>query len=213
MPYAIDDEIRPDEVPGAIYITEDQYNRAMNAKLAGQKVEVINGELKIYSLEKRTVYSTDDGEPHEIYEDEPTPQGYTSDKRPSEFHEWVNGEWYESPESALNRAQTAARQHINDAYQEELNAILHDYPDAETKTWDKQEQEARAYQVDSSASTPLLDAVATARNMDKTELVSRVIAKADAWISLSGAATGKRQWLEDQINNAATVEAAEAVTW
>lgn len=102
---------------------------------------------------------------------------------------------------------------INAGYQSELDAILSDYPSAETKTWDKQEAEARAWQADNSASTPLLDAVAAGRDMDKAELVQRVLAKADAWIALSGAATGKRQRLEDEISKAKTLEALDAIQW
>lgn len=126
-----------------------------------------------------------------------------------------NVTWKNPPTAAelLASAKAKAVQRINDDYQAELNAILRDYPDAETKTWDKQESEARAYQDDSSAATPLIDAIAYARSMVKAELVQRVIAKADAWISLSGAATGKRQALEDAIANAETVEAADAINW
>lgn len=113
----------------------------------------------------------------------------------------------------LERAKERALQRINDGYTAELNAILRDYPDAETKTWDKQESEARAYQDDSAAPTTLLDAIASARSMDKAELVQRVIAKADAWIALSGAATGKRQALEDAIASADTFETVEAISW
>ena len=113
----------------------------------------------------------------------------------------------------LERAKERALQRINDGYTAELGAILRDYPDAETKTWDKQESEARAYQADNSAPTPLIDAIAAARDMDKAELVQRVIAKADAWIALSGAATGKRQALEDAIAEAETLEEVEAISW
>tara|TARA_R110000796_G_scaffold95459_3_gene200726 strand:+ start:17342 stop:17953 length:612 start_codon:yes stop_codon:yes gene_type:complete len=122
---------------------------------------------------------------------------------------------YNAEEEAaqLKRAKENAQRRINDGYTVELNAILRDYPDAETKTWDKQESEARAYQDDSAAATPLIDAIAAARSMDKAELVQRVIAKADAWIALSGAATGKRQALEDTIATAETVEAVEAISW
>ncbi|NVF16217.1 hypothetical protein [Vreelandella maris] len=113
----------------------------------------------------------------------------------------------------LERTKERALQRINDGYTAELNAILRGYPDPETKTWDKQESEARAYQSDSSAATPLIDAIANARSMDKAELVHRVIAKADAWISLSGAATGKRQALEDAIANAGSLEVVEGISW
>lgn len=134
-----------------------------------------------------------------------------------------DGKWYQAWEvrdfteaeraERLEQARRDAQRRINDAYQSELGAILGDYPEAETKTWDKQETEARAYQADSTASTPLIDAIASARSMDKAELVSRIIAKADAWIALSGAATGKRQALEDAISAAETLEEVEAIAW
>jgi len=117
------------------------------------------------------------------------------------------------PAEVLEEQKLAAAKRVNSGYQAELNAILSDYPDAETKTWDKQEAEARAYQADSAAPTPLIDAIATARDMDKAELVQRVIAKADAWIALSGAATGKRQALEDAIAEAETLQVVEGIRW
>jgi len=113
----------------------------------------------------------------------------------------------------LEEQRTLKLREINADYQSELNAILRDYPEAETQTWDKQESEARAYQANSSSPTPLIDAIAASRNMDKNELVQRVIAKADAWIALSGSATGKRQALEDTIANAKTLEAIESISW
>ncbi|WP_083024950.1 hypothetical protein [Vreelandella lionensis] len=119
----------------------------------------------------------------------------------------------EEKAAMLERAKERALQRVSDGYIAELNAILRDYPDAETKTWDKQESEARAFQADSAAPTPLIDAIATARDMDKAELVQRVIAKADAWIALSGAATGKRQALEDAIADAEMREEVEAIEW
>lgn len=119
----------------------------------------------------------------------------------------------EEQAAQLASAKADAHRRVDDAYEAELSAILNDYPNTETKTWDKQESEARAYQTDSAAPTPLIDAIASARGMDKAELVQRVIAKADAWIALSGAATGKRQALEDAIANADTFETVEAISW
>lgn len=118
-----------------------------------------------------------------------------------------------TPAELLADAQAEKIKEINSAYQSELDAILSDYPSAETKTWDKQEAEARAWNADNAAPTPLLDAVAAGRDMDKGELVQRVLAKADAWIALSGEATGKRQRLEDEISNAATQDALDAIQW
>lgn len=134
-----------------------------------------------------------------------------------------DGQWYQTWEvrdyteeelaEHLEQRRADKLQEINDAYQTELDAILNDYPNAETKTWDKQESEARAWDADNTSPTPLLDAVADGRNMDKAELVQRVLAKADAWIALSGKATGKRQRLEDEISSAATLDALDAIQW
>ena len=113
----------------------------------------------------------------------------------------------------LAEAQQAAMRNINTAYEVELASIRREYPESEQMTWDKQEREARAFLADSSTATPLLDAMATGRGMDKVELATRIIAKADAWMQASGLATGKRQALEDQVKAAATVEAVEAISW
>ncbi|MBY6208771.1 MULTISPECIES: hypothetical protein [Halomonas] len=113
----------------------------------------------------------------------------------------------------LEDARQSAMRSINDAYEAELASIRSEYPESEQMTWDKQEREARAYLADSGADTPLLDALSTGRGMDKSELATRIIAKADAWMQASGLATGKRQALEDQIRDAETVEVVEAITW
>lgn len=121
-----------------------------------------------------------------------------------------------TPEPTLDELASSAMSRINGAYQAEMNEILRAYPEAETLTWDKQEQEARKWSADNTAATPLLDAIAQGRGMDKTELVSRVIAKADAWIAASGLATGKRQALEDEITAALAADdraAIEAIKW
>ncbi|MCP1318591.1 hypothetical protein [Halomonas sp. 707B3] len=119
----------------------------------------------------------------------------------------------EETAEALAKSQERKRQEINRAYEDELNVILKNYPEVETKTWDKQEQEARAWAADNTAVTPLLTEIANARGLTMAELVPRVIAKADAWMQLSGAATGKRQALEEQIESATTVEEVEAIQW
>jgi len=113
----------------------------------------------------------------------------------------------------LETEKQRAMQRINAGYSAELARILAAYPDAETKTWDKQESEARAWQADNAASTPLIDAIAEARNTGKAELVSRIIKKADAWIAASGAATGKRQALEDAISTATDIPTVDSISW
>lgn len=113
----------------------------------------------------------------------------------------------------LDDAKRAACDRVCAAYEAEMSRITSQYSEAERLTWDKQEVEARAFIADPAATTPLLDAISSARGLDKPELAVRVIALADAWTLSIGTATGKRQALEDRINEAATVEEVVAVEW
>lgn len=100
---------------------------------------------------------------------------------------------------------------INSAYEQAIATLTPTYPDDERLTFDKQEQEARAWLADNSTSTPFVDALASGRQMDKAELVSRIIAKADAFAIASGSLTGQRQRYEDLLDAAETAEEVEAI--
>lgn len=100
---------------------------------------------------------------------------------------------------------------INDAYQQAIATLTPTYPDDERLTFDKQEQEARAWLADNSTSTPFVDALAAGRQMEKAELVSRIIAKADAFALASGSLTGQRQRYEDMLDVAETADAVAAI--
>lgn len=116
----------------------------------------------------------------------------------------------------LEQAKTEALGRINRGYQIAMSQILATYPTEETLTFDKQEREARAWMESTSLNrpeTPYLDALLTTRPMEKGELVSRVIAKADAFVAISGAMTGKRQAYEDVIELATTLDEVDAVIW
>lgn len=151
---------------------------------------------KVVSDWRGHVYWTDDGQRHEIRElgIEPPEDALT-----------------EAPPAPIDKIAASAINRINADYQAEMSEILRAYPEAETLTWDKQEEEARKWSADNTAATPLLDAIAQGRSMDKAELVSRVLAKADAWIAASGLATGKRQALEDEISASLAAEDREAI--
>ena len=100
---------------------------------------------------------------------------------------------------------------INAAYNTATSALVATYPQTELLTFDKQEQEARAWTEDSSAETPLVDMLAAGRQMDKAELVRRIIAKADAFALATGYLTGQRQRYEDLLTAARTAEDIEAI--
>lgn len=100
---------------------------------------------------------------------------------------------------------------INAAYTAAIANLTPTYPDDERLTFDKQEQEARDWLADNFASTPFVDSLAAGRQMDKAELVNRIIAKADAFTIASGSLTGQRQRYEDMLDVAKTAEDVAAI--
>ncbi|MCI7617575.1 MULTISPECIES: hypothetical protein [Desulfovibrio] len=134
-----------------------------------------------------------------------------------------DGKWYQTwvltpvthtPEEEAERLKSLkARKldEINAAYQQAIATLTPTYPDDERLTFDKQEQEARAWLADNSTPTPFVDALAVGRQMDKAELVKRIIAKADAFAVASGSLTGQRQRYEDMLDVAETADAVAAI--
>jgi hypothetical protein len=106
---------------------------------------------------------------------------------------------------------------INSRCELKLSAVKFGYPEGEVQSWSKQEQEARAYGVDSSASTPFLSALAAARGIPLSLLAEKVIEKADLFAAMTGTIIGKRQYCEDLLNSLeepdATIEDVAAITW
>ena len=100
---------------------------------------------------------------------------------------------------------------INGSYQQAIATLTPTYPDDERLTFDKQEAEARGWLADNSTPTPFVDALAAGRQMDKAELVKRIIAKADAFALASGSLTGQRQRYEDMLDVAETADAVAAI--
>jgi hypothetical protein len=104
---------------------------------------------------------------------------------------------------------------INRASESAISAITATYPASEVLTWPKQEQEARAF-LAGTAATPLIDALAEARYVEKEYLVEKIIEKSDQFAAVSGALIGKRQKLEDQLLALppnASAEMISAIKW
>lgn len=110
----------------------------------------------------------------------------------------------------------AKRSDINVAFEKAMTHVISDIPAIERESWKKQEDEARAFVADKAAATPLIDALASSRSVNKTELVTRIIAKADLFAAVSGTLIGRRQGLEDDLDAlpaTATPEEIAAITW
>lgn len=144
--------------------------------------------------------------------DRASPQDQAVPPRPDARHGWIGSTWVLEHSVAI----AICLADINTECEKAIAAIRAGYPESEVLSWPKQEAEARAVAADHTSSTPLLDALATARGIDKAELVARVIAKADAFAAISGALIGKRQNLEDQLDALpvdATAEQVAAIVW
>ena len=128
--------------------------------------------------------------------------------QPTSYHKAKpDGTW--TPDVDL--AKSAKLEEINATYNTATSALVETYPQTELLTFDKQESEARAWTADNNAETPLIDKLAEGRQIDKVELVRRIIAKADAFALATGYLTGQRQRFEDLLGKAQTVEEVEAI--
>jgi sulfur carrier protein ThiS len=107
------------------------------------------------------------------------------------------------------RAERAAAARID---ADQLLATLSvSYPEREVSSWPQQVKDAEAIQADETATTPLLDALASARGIDRVDLAARVLTKADAYAQASGAIIGARQRIEDLLEAAQDADAVGAI--
>lgn len=111
----------------------------------------------------------------------------------------------------LEEAKAEKLAEINTTYSVATSALVESYPETELLTFDKQEAEARAWLSDNTVSTPLIDMLAAGRQMDKAELVDRIIAKASTFTLAAGYLTGQRQHYEDILSAAGTLEEVEDI--
>lgn len=89
---------------------------------------------------------------------------------------------------------------INSDCENAIGQISATYPASEVASWPKQEAEARNFIKNEQAHTPLLNAMAASREIDKGELAARIIAKSDVFAIISGDLIGRRQKLEDELD-------------
>ena len=93
-------------------------------------------------------------------------------------------------------------------YERRMQAIAAGYPPSERESWPVQTGEAYALLSDSTASTPWIDAAASARGLDRVELAQRIAAKDAQYRVISGTLSGIRQRIEDQIDAAGDDQSA-----
>lgn len=116
-----------------------------------------------------------------------------------------DGEYDQPVDLPFEQAMQNKLNSFQQTYEQSMQVVRGGYSESEIASWDKQEKEARAWQADNNASTPFLDVLAQARGIAKSDLVAKVIAKADLATQYTAQQTGIRQALEDAID----VEAAK----
>lgn len=109
-----------------------------------------------------------------------------------------------SPQLTAGQLRTA----LTSEYERRMQAIAAGYPPSERESWPVQTSEASALVADPQATTPWIDAAATARGVDRLELAQRIVAKDAQYRVISGTLSGVRQRIEDQIDAAWDDQAA-----
>ena len=108
-------------------------------------------------------------------------------------------------------AKAAKLVEINYACDAAMKEYVKDYPNLEIDTFDEQLKEANAYTADNSAATPVLTIISEKRGLTLSELVQRVLAKAEEFKVAAASAVGQRQALNDRLQLATTVEEVQAI--
>ena len=121
-------------------------------------------------------------------------------------------EFRDSVYNTLDLAKRSKLNEINLKADEALSKVTSIYPVMEIVSWYKQEIEAVNYRRDPTYPTPMTDAIALYRGIDKEILVDRIIEKANLFAQISGATFGRRQGLEDRLQKAKTVDDVKAIT-
>ena len=85
-------------------------------------------------------------------------------------------------------------------------------PDFEVQSWSVQAAEARAWDVDKSTATPVLDAIAAARGINSDDLKETVLRKCRAYDELVATVAGRRQAVQAQIEAANSLDELNGVS-
>lgn len=114
---------------------------------------------------------------------------------------------------SLGALRAAKEAEINSAYSAAASSLAEGYPDAERVTWPVQIAESEIVLGGADGSTPWIDAAAAARGVSREDLATKIRDMDLQYRQISGALTGKRQALRDQVQLADTPEAIAAVAW
>lgn len=106
---------------------------------------------------------------------------------------------------------------INNAYENAILSVQKEYiPQTEMLSFETQERESKAYKdsgyTDASL-CPFMQSIANARGVDLKTLCDKALEKATLYRQASGMLIGKRQGLQDKIEQVQTKEDLEGISW
>jgi len=130
-----------------------------------------------------------------------------------EYKQWVKNGGAPDPQHTeserVDMAISSKKSEIRSKFDEAIALVTAGANPNEVQSWSIQEKEAR----NPTLPTPMIDALALSRGIDRVELIGRIIAKADAYAAYVGTQLGKLQKLEDQLAAATTISDMEAIQW
>lgn len=116
------------------------------------------------------------------------------------------------PEPTMEQRRQRLTVANNAGYEAAIGELTADYPPSEIATWERQRAEALAWEADTQAATPWIDTAAFARQLDREVYLARTVAKVHAFAQASAYLTGRRQFIDDTIRAAETVEQLASIT-
>ena len=120
-----------------------------------------------------------------------------------EYQEWCKAGGVPLPPLVdVDELKEKLRVDLSEHYEERMKIISLAYPPSERESWSVQTEEAKAMLLDSTVSTPWINAASDACGIDRLVLANRIVAKDTAYRSIHGHLTGVRQKIEDQIHEA-----------
>lgn len=188
-------------------------------KASGECVCVCDFEPNLDDLATRGEIAIESEQHHELS------QIYFADnqiqvrpEQPSSFHVWQpeKRKWFLSKtaeKQAFQTAQSAKIAELNQAAQNFINQATGEdkLPDFEIRSWEIQAAEARAWAIDNSTATPILDQIALERGISSDELKQKVLEKAQKSDMIVAAVVGQRQAWQDKIDSAKTLDELDAI--
>lgn len=113
----------------------------------------------------------------------------------------------------LKSLKSAKSVEIDGAYESAVAQLSNGYPASERESWPIQVMESAAVLNNAGVDTPWISAAAVARGISREEMATKIRDMDAQYRQISGALTGRRQALRDQIDAAATLEEVEAISW